>query len=455
VSQLKLEQTMTLLQYRPAAFCLAILSALSILISTPAKAENRIDTQLPSAPELSAYGEYKVGVRTLKLTNPKQIDVARLIAQQSGADNIPYYDRALSIELWYPTSADSEGEQVLRAYLRDATQEVSLHGQGIRDAAPRRNQSEYPFVIISHGYPGNRYLMAHLGENLASKGYVVASIDHTDSTYRTLGAFASTLVNRPLDQSFVLDQIQALNQDSNSFLYKMVDTQNTALIGYSMGAYGAVIMAGAGITEAAVSMPGSAPHNLLKIYQQGSEEQSNRPDPRLKTIIAFAPWGMNYGVWNKQGLSDISIPMLLVAGSVDDVSGYENGVRAIWENAINSERALLTFENANHSAGAPMPAPKESYYFNDALGLNISAHYTDAVWDSARMNNISQHFATAWLGKHLKSDSTMDSYLDLVPRSNDGVWSMDAQNKPSAEHTHWHGFINRTAKGLRFERLNN
>ena len=38
-------------------------------------------------------------------------------------------------------------------------------------------------MIISHGYPGNRYLMSHLGENLASKGFVVASIDHRDSTY--------------------------------------------------------------------------------------------------------------------------------------------------------------------------------------------------------------------------------------------------------------------------------
>lgn len=444
---------MTLLKYRSASFCFVTLCISSILLSLAARAENRIDTQLPSAPALSAYGEYTVGVKTLELVNPKQIDVLRLIAEKSEVENVPYYKRPLTIELWYPAAADSEGKQALSAYLRDATQEVSLHGQGIRDAAPLRSQSQYPFVLISHGYPGNRYLMAHLGENLASKGYVVASIDHTDSTYRTAGAFASTLVNRPLDQSFVLDQIQALNQDSTSFLYNMVDTDNTALIGYSMGAYGAVIMAGAGITEAAVSMPGSAPHNILEMHQQGSVEQSKRPDPRLKTIIAFAPWGMNYGLWNEQGLSDISIPMLVVAGSVDDVSGYENGVRAIWENAKNSNRALLTFDNANHSAGAPMPAPEESYYFNEDLGFNISEHYTDAVWDSARMNNISQHFATAWLGKHLKNENAMDAYLDLVPHSNDGVWSMDSENKPSEEHTHWHGFKNRTAKGLRFERL--
>jgi hypothetical protein len=126
-----------------------------------------------------------------------------------------------------------------------------------------------------------------------------------------------------------------------------------------------------------------------------------------------------------------------------------------WKNAAKSERALLTFDNANHSAGAPMPAPEESYYFNEKLGINVSEHYTDAVWGNARMNNISQHFATAWLDKHLKNNQKIDVYLDLVPNSNDGVWAKNGENIASDEHTHWHGFKNRTAKGLRFERLDN
>ena len=69
----------------------------------------------------------------------------------------------------------------------------------------RRRLWGWSTVIISHGYPGNRYLLSHLGENLASKGYVVASIDHkSDSTYDDQTGLASTLYNRPLDQLFVL-----------------------------------------------------------------------------------------------------------------------------------------------------------------------------------------------------------------------------------------------------------
>ena len=34
-----------------------------------------------------------------------------------------------------------------------------------------------------------------------------------------------------------------------------------------------------------------------------------------------------------------------------------NGIRAIWKGAGSVDRALLTFDNANHNAGAPIPAP--------------------------------------------------------------------------------------------------
>jgi predicted dienelactone hydrolase len=367
--------------------------------------------------------------------------------------SLPKYDRPLTLEVWYPAAVTSKGETTLDVYLRDGKTKVALHGKAVRDASPLKTPNNSPLVLVSHGYPGNRFLMSHLAENIASKGYVVVSIDHTDATYRTQAAFGSTLINRPLDQLFTLDQIEAMSKDPSSFLHQMVDVNNTALIGYSMGGYGAVIMAGAGITESAVNFPRGVPHQILNMHKNGSKTQLQRPDPRLKTVVAFAPWGMNYGVWNKDGLQNVSIPMLFVAGSVDDVSGYEKGVRAIWQGTTKVDRALLTFDNANHSAGAPMPAPEESYAYDEALGFNVSEHYTDAVWDTARMNNISQHFVTVWLEKHLKDNADMDTYLNLKANSNDGVWSKDEKGQAKADHSHWAGFKNRTAKGLRFEKL--
>ena len=426
-----------------------ILSGLSL----PSFAKNRIDTQRPDAPELAAYGQYSIGVKTLKITNPQQIDIAKLDPAGPKPKNLPRYDRPLTLEVWYPAVANGKGKTTLDVYLRDGKTKVAVQGKAVRDASPVKTSNNFPLILVSHGYPGNRFLMSHLAENIASKGYVVVSIDHTDSTYRTLATFGSTLVNRPLDQLFTLDQVEAMSNDPSSFLHQMVDVNNTALIGYSMGGYGAVIMAGAGITESAANFPRDVPHQILNMHKNGSKTQHQRPDPRLKTVVAFAPWGMNYGVWDKESLQKVNIPMLFVAGSVDDVSGYEKGVRAIWQGATNVDRALLTFDNANHGAGAPMPAPEESYVYDEALGFNISEHYTDAVWDTARMNNISQHFVTAWLEKYLKANADTAQFLNLIPHSNDGLWAKDTAGQIKPEHSHWAGFKNRTAKGLRFEQL--
>ena len=100
-----------------------------------------------------------------------------------------------------------------------------------------------------------------------------------------------------------------------------------------------------------------------------------------------------------------------------------------------------------------MPPPREADMVDKDLGFNLVNHYIDAVWDNVRMNNVSQHFVTAWLGKYLKSDARMDAYLDLVPEANAGVWAVDENGAEKPGHSYWKGFPNRTAKGLRFERL--
>jgi predicted dienelactone hydrolase len=428
---------------------LAAASALAVL-GTSAMAENRIDRQLPSAPELAAYGDLAVGVRQLELTNPDQINILAIDPAADKPAEMPRYDRPLTVELWYPAAEGATGDTALTAYLRDGTTEVTLQGRALRDAAPAQPESAYPLVLISHGYPGNRFLLSHLAENLASKGYVVASIDHTDSTYRTQAAFGSTLVNRSLDQLFVLEEMAKMAESGE--MAGLYDASNTGLIGYSMGGYGAIITAGGGVTETSVGYSWGAPHGTLGIHQAGSETHNNLPDERIKTAVAFGPWGMNTGFWDAEGLSGIRIPMLFLAGSQDDVSLYEKGIRAIWENASAGKgHALLTYMNAGHNAGAPMPAPEESFYFNEEKGFNISEHYTDAVWDTTRMNNIAQHFVTAWLDLHLKGEAAKGDYLDLVADSNAGTWSMNEDGTPKEDHSYWKGFAKGTAKGLMYE----
>ena len=416
------------------------LAATTLPLAT--SAENRIDRIRPDAPQLAAFGAHPIGVQTLEFINPDQNDILN-----TSDDAQPLYDRALTVEVWYPAAAGTEQGGSYRAILRDGKTEVTLQGRAARDATPASGET-YPLVVISHGYPGNRYLMSHLGENLATKGYVTVSIDHRDSTYSDQAAFGSTLLNRPLDQGFVIDQMAALEGP----LGAIINTDQTGVIGYSMGGYGALIFAGAGVTEASTQYSWGTPGGLLARHQSGTDSHAALPDERVKAVIAIGPWGMNTGFWDATGLAGIHKPLMMMAGSVDDVSVYP-AMRKIFEGATNTTRHLLTFEGANHNAAAPMPAPVESWDAVENLDFVPFEHYADAVWDTNRMNNITQHFATAFMGLHLKGEADNSQFLELEPRAADGVISLDDAGKELPDHSHWKGFKPRTAVGLSFETL--
>ena len=413
--------------------------ALSLLAS-PLAAQNRIDIVRPDAPALAAHGDHVIGVREMTFTNPGQIDILNTTAEAA-----PTYDRPLTVEVWYPAADGTTPGGTYQAPLRDSDITVTLQGIAARDAAAASGQ-KFPLIVISHGYPGNRFLMSHLGENLASKGYVTVSIDHTDSTYSDQGAFGSTLLNRPLDQQFVINSMAALDDDIGA----ITDTSTVGVIGYSMGGYGALIFGGAGVTEASTQYPWGTPNGLLARHMAGSDTHAALVDDRVKAIIAIGPWGNNAGFWGADGLAGFSKPLMLMAGGVDDVSIYQ-AMRGIFDGTTGVTRHLLTFENANHNAAAPMPAPAESYGMSERLGFSPFEHYADAVWDNVRMNNIAQHFATAFMGQHLKSDADMAQYLDVVPNAADAVHALNEDGTAKPEHTYWAGFPARTAAGLRLE----
>ncbi len=434
----------------------AIATGLVVLVTGLSSAaigqDNHIDTIRSDAPELAKYGAFNVGVKTLKLVNPNQLDIAKAKA----GEPIPSYDRPLTVEVWYPAKwvPNQANTGQYRAITRDGKTEVTLYGKAVRDAAPDLSAGPYPLLIVSHGYPGNRFLLSPLAENLSSKGYVVVSIDHTDSTYDNQAAFASTLLNRPLDQLFVLNEMARLNaNDPGGTLKGMINADRTAVIGYSMGGYGAVNTIGGGFSAAAVNRTTglAVPQGALAVRQAGNAAYAASIDKRIKAAIVFAPWGWNSGFWDADGLAGVKTPVLFVAGSVDDVAGYAPGVRNIFEGAVNAPRFLLTYENANHNAGAPMPAPRETWLPVSTLKFIPAEHYVDAVWDNTRMNNIAQHFATAFLAKYLKNDAGMDAYLNLVENSKDGKWSAESNGTFKPDHSYWKGFPARSAVGLRLE----
>lgn len=409
--------------------CSCFLIALT-LSSIPAFAQQEkasfvIGDALPDAPALSARGEYNVGVRTLNLVNKDQIDVLKTKNGES-----PRYDRQLTVEVWYPAMLPAGAVQEV-AYdevmgtANDPKRPLipfTFEGRALRDAPFVAGGSPFPLVIVSHGYVGSRYLLTYLTENLASKGYVVVAIDHTESTFRDAAGFPSTLLNRSLDQLFVLNQMAEMSKSgSDNFMAGKVDANTTGIIGYSMGGYGVLNVAGAGYSEAFGKAFGGMAGGSNAIAQRtaGNADYEKSFDPRVKAVVAFAPWGMERGVWDAEGLKGLRVPTFFVAGSQDDVSGYEKGIKAIYTGATNVERYLLTYENARHNV-APNPPPVES--LRPGLPFDEYYRYAEPTWDERRLNNINQHFVTAFLGKFLKG-MDYDAYLNLPEKSNDKTWN--------------------------------
>ena len=380
---------------------------------------------LPNSPDLAARGTYSVGVRTMKLMHPAQVDVLHTTDGKH-----PLYDRPLTVEIWYPATMPANKpatvtyESVLGRF-NDPKRPLipfTFTGRASREAAPDPSGGAYPLVIVSHGYLGSRMLLTYLTENLASKGYVVVAIDHTESTYSDAAGFPSTLLNRSLDDLFVLNEMARLStKTSRSFLSGLLNPNNTALIGYSMGGYGALNVAGAGYSPQAMKLFGQIAGGSTALEPRTMDSPAYKAslDSRIKAVVAFAPWGMERGVWDAAGLAGLTLPTLFVAGSKDDVSGYEKGIKAIYDGAINADRYLLTYVNARHNV-APNPPPMAS------LMLGVAAdeymHYAEPAWNERRMNNINQHFVTAFLGIHLKK-LDYAKYIDLPESDAVGPWT--------------------------------
>jgi predicted dienelactone hydrolase len=420
-----------------AAMAVLVLSVAAVML--PAQAQEYFGDARPDAPELAARGPLAVGVRTLVAEHADQLD---LLHASESAPN-PRYTRKLTLEVWYPAqlAAGQKEHTVYTDVLGSGPNDpkrpntpFQFNGRAARDAAAQPGR--YPLVIVSHGYPGSRLQMSYLTENLASKGYIVVAIDHLESTRADKAGFASTLLNRRLDDLFVLDTVAAWGgKGSGNFLSGVVDADHTALIGYSMGGYGALNTVGAGVSPVAAAY---VPGGKLAVNQQGNADYEARRDARIKAVVAFAPWGGAHKVFDEAGLAGVRTPMLFISGDQDDVAGYQDGVLRLFQGAVHADRYLLTYVGGRHNSAPNPPSPATWSNFDDFQA------YSEPVWESRRINNINQHFVTAFLGIQLKGQP-LQPYLELPPLVADGTIKPD----PGL----WKGFRPRAALGLEWRHL--
>lgn len=414
-----------------------LFSIFILVFSVAAFAAEQLYSHKPSRlPELAKTGEYSVGVKTMEIVNKNQLNTV---------DFSSMIDRKLTVEVWYPGKKDT-GTLATYDNVTRLHKPFSIQGNAFRGAEPLA-QGEFPLIVLSHGYTGYRTIMFYLGEHLASHGYVVVSLDHTDSTNAEVdfknalfAGFPSTLINRSRDQQFVLDYFS----ENDDALGKIIKSDKAAVMGYSMGGYGAVNtvggcyqfskerLLGLGYPEQAAASLGP----VFSFCNAGREAV----DPRWKAMIAFAPWGQELQVHAPEALANISVPTLYISGDHDDVSGHEHGVKKLFEQTSPKDNYLLTYREARHNI-APHPAPQVAHADDIDLG-----HYEEPTWDSQVINRVNQHFSLAFLDCYVKGVQKQCDYLPVRENSNQ-VKQADGKLTEA-----WPGFPDRWGTGLSFNR---
>jgi len=199
---------------------------------------------------------------------------------------------------------------------------------------PQRSRQPAPVVVISHGLGSDRISFQYLARHLASYGFAVAVPEHPGSNAQQIQnlvtgrtnelAEPAEFINRPLDIKDLLDYLTKLSTTDPAYQGQL-DLQRVGVIGQSFGGYTALALAGAGINFAQLEKDCQLENEtwnlslLLQCRARGLERnQYNFSDPRIKAAIAINP--IVSSILGETNLSQIKIPVMLIAGSADTVA---------------------------------------------------------------------------------------------------------------------------------------
>jgi dienelactone hydrolase len=245
-------------------------------------------------------GPYPVGSRTWKAR-----DEAR--------------DRLFTCEIWYPARPDA-----------GIPGELDASGE-LRDAAPLKGP--LPLVVFSHFSGGGRRVSSFLCQHLASHGYAVAALDHSEAVAPELTAqpgetpeqrtarIDEVIASRVPDVRFLVADLTRGQRRANDLEPGIdLDLDQVALVGHSFGGWTAL-----------------ATPNVER---------------RVSAVVAIAPGGNSNP---KPGILPLSlefawerdIPTLYLAAD-NDVAIPPDGVAELFDRTPVTRRRMFTLQRADH-----------------------------------------------------------------------------------------------------------
>jgi predicted dienelactone hydrolase len=236
----------------------------------------------------------------------------------------------------------------------------------VKDAGP--SGRKLPLVVLSPGFTKPMNTLTSLAEDLASRGYVVAGIDHPYESYATTlsdgrvaeclacdsntdPGFGTALVQgRAADVSFVLDQLTS-EWDGHD----LIDRKRIAMVGQSIGGAGAVAA-------------------MVK-------------DPRIHAGIDMD--GTTYARIPKSGLSR---PFMFLGSQEHVPGGRDNSWDRDWK-LLTGWKRWLVLSDAEHQSFTDIPL------LADVLGLEP----LPGMLPAARGAELTRTYVAAFLDQHLKA----------------------------------------------------
>nr|WP_300006249.1 hypothetical protein [Tissierella sp.] len=305
-------------------------------------------------------GNYKIGTVTYDLQDKTREE--KYTADKNDKRKIKY-------QVWYPAEKTKghkrakwiyDGKYLTRqlassmympSFMLDHTSKINSNSY--LKAPVDTSLDRYPIVIISHGWSGFRELHTDYAEELASNGFIAASIDHSygsqgvkfeDGT--TIDIKKDAIKNSNLlvktygeDVVSVLDDIEKLNKDDEIFKGKL-DLDSIGALAHSTGGGGIV-------------------HASLK-------------DPRIKTLLGLDAWVEP--IQNEIRDEKLAIPALFLR-SEQWSKGPNN--KPLINLVKNSDRAsLIQMNDTNHVdfSMSYMYSPITKYIgFTGKLGGRVSS----------------------------------------------------------------------------------
>jgi predicted dienelactone hydrolase len=230
-----------------------------------------------------------------------------------------------------PTQAGSAQVQTLKLNFNDQKRQRQIPLDVYFSTAATANK---PVIVFSHGWGSVRTDLRYLAEHLASRGYVVAALEHPGSNETASKAVKKNknqlvapqeFLDRPRDISFILDELEKLNQTANNPLQGKLATNNVMVVGYSFGGGTALALAGGelqieNLKQSCQRKLGKTnlSEGLQCVAQALPEKTYQLRDNRIKQAIALNP--TTSLMFGETGLTKVQIPTLILSSSADKIT---------------------------------------------------------------------------------------------------------------------------------------